>query len=275
MPSPSPASAPPARWRAIPAVARADLAARLRVPQPGGELSRPDRHSRSRRGGGRHRRRWRARARAVAAAGAAARGCARRAAARCGWSKIVRSRRWPDGSRRSLRNSASRCRTPMAPIANYVPFVVTGDLVFVSGQVPAVDGKIAITGKVGAGSDAREGKAAARQCFINVLVHLKAACGGDLDRVQQVVRLGGFIAAPPEFTEHAQVMNGASRSGGRGVRRGRPACPHHHRRAVACRPTRRSRWRACSALPDGLSFPSGGQLPYPERTCPTVRRRSR
>ena len=54
------------------------------------------------------------------------------------------------------------------------------------------------------------GKEAARLCFINVLVHLKAACGGDLDRVRRVVRLGGFIASPPEFTQHAQVMNGAS-----------------------------------------------------------------
>jgi enamine deaminase RidA (YjgF/YER057c/UK114 family) len=101
--------------------------------------------------------------------------------------------------------------TPMPPIANYVPFVRTGDLVVVSGQVPAVDGKIVATGHVGPGGlSIEEGQQAARQCFINVLVHLKAACGGDLDRVQQVVRLGGFIAAPAEFKQHAQVMNGAS-----------------------------------------------------------------
>ena len=73
---------------------------------------------------------------------------------------------------------------PMPPIANYVPYVVTGNLVVVSGQVPAVDGKIAITGKVGWGVSIDQGKEAARLCFINVLVHLKAACGGDLDRVQ-------------------------------------------------------------------------------------------
>src|ERR1700677_2589887 len=100
--------------------------------------------------------------------------------------------------------------TAMPPLANYVPYVMTGDLVFVSGQVPAVDGKIAITGKVAAGVSVEQGQAAARQCFINVLVHLKAACGGDLDRVKQVVRLGGFVASPAEFTGHAQVMNGAS-----------------------------------------------------------------
>lgn len=99
---------------------------------------------------------------------------------------------------------------PMPPIANYVPYVVTGNLVVVSGQVPAIDGKIAVTGKVSWGVSPDQAKEAARLCFINVLVHLKAACGGDLDRVKRVVRLGGFIAAPSEFTQHAQVMNGAS-----------------------------------------------------------------
>src|SRR3954466_9642243 len=82
--------------------------------------------------------------------------------------------------------------TPMAPIANYVPFVRTGDLVVVSGQAPAVGGKIAVTGRVGAGLSIEQAQHAARLCFINVLVHLKAACDGDLDRVRQVVRLGGF-----------------------------------------------------------------------------------
>ncbi len=99
---------------------------------------------------------------------------------------------------------------PMAPIANYVPFVISGDIVVVSGQVPAVDGKVAVTGKLTQGVSIEQGSAAARQCFINVLVHLKAACGGDLDRVRQVVRLGGFVACPPDFTQHALVMNGAS-----------------------------------------------------------------
>lgn len=100
--------------------------------------------------------------------------------------------------------------TPMAPIANYVPFVRTGDLVVVSGQVPVQDGKVAIAGKVGEAVSLEQGVAAARLCFINVLAQLRAACGGDLDRVQQVIRLGGFIAAPAAFTQHAAVMNGAS-----------------------------------------------------------------
>jgi enamine deaminase RidA (YjgF/YER057c/UK114 family) len=100
--------------------------------------------------------------------------------------------------------------TPTAPIANYLPYVVAGNLVVVSGQIPLRDGALGWTGKLGADISVADGQAAARQCFINVLVHVKAACGGDLDRVRQVVRLGGFIACPPDFTQHAAVMNGAS-----------------------------------------------------------------
>ena len=99
---------------------------------------------------------------------------------------------------------------PMAPIANYVPYVITGKLVVISGQLPAIDGKVAFTGKVGVDLNIEQGAAAARQSFINLLVHLKAACGGDLDRVTRVVRLGGFVASPPSFTQHAVAMNGAS-----------------------------------------------------------------
>jgi enamine deaminase RidA (YjgF/YER057c/UK114 family) len=100
--------------------------------------------------------------------------------------------------------------TPMAPVANYVPYVITGDLVVVSGQLPAVDGKLAAVGKITEGVTPEQGAAGARHCFINLLAQLKVACGGDLDRVRQVVRLGGFIAAPASFTQHATVMNGAS-----------------------------------------------------------------
>ena len=95
------------------------------------------------------------------------------------------------------------------PIANYVPAVVTGDLLFVSGQVPMRDGKIAYTGKLGVAVPIEMGQQAAQLCFINVLAQALAALG-TLDRVVRVVRLGGFVAAGPEFTQHAQVMNGAS-----------------------------------------------------------------
>lgn len=100
--------------------------------------------------------------------------------------------------------------TPMAPVANYVPYVITGNLIVVSGQIPAVDGKVTITGRVGGGLTVEQGQAAARLCFVNVLAQLRVACHGDLGRVRRVVRLGGFIASPPEFTQHAAVMNGAS-----------------------------------------------------------------
>jgi enamine deaminase RidA (YjgF/YER057c/UK114 family) len=98
----------------------------------------------------------------------------------------------------------------MAPVANYLPYVVTGNLVVISGQLPAVDGKVAVIGKVGAEVSVEQGQHAARLCFTNLLTHLREACGGDLGRVRRVVRLGGFIASPPDFTQHAAVMNGAS-----------------------------------------------------------------
>ena len=100
--------------------------------------------------------------------------------------------------------------TPMAPLANYVPYTVSGALVVVSGQVPAQDGRVAVTGLLGDGVSVEQGQEAAKLCFLNVLAHLKAACGGDLDRVTRVLRLGGFVSAGPGFTQHALVMNGAS-----------------------------------------------------------------
>jgi len=98
---------------------------------------------------------------------------------------------------------------PAAPIANYVPAVISGKLLIVSGQVPMREGKIAYTGKLGASVRVEIGQQAAQLCFINVLAQARAALGS-LDRVSRVLRLGGFIAAVPEFTQHAQVMNGAS-----------------------------------------------------------------
>jgi enamine deaminase RidA (YjgF/YER057c/UK114 family) len=100
--------------------------------------------------------------------------------------------------------------TPAAPIANYVPYAVSGKLVVISGQIPLREGKVAFTGKVGQDLTPEQGQEAARLCFVNLLAQLRAAAGGDLDRVARVLRLGGFIAAPAAFTQHAAVMNGAS-----------------------------------------------------------------
>jgi len=99
---------------------------------------------------------------------------------------------------------------PAAPVANYIGYNLVGNLLVVSGQIPFVDGKVAFTGKVGDALSIEQGQDAARVCFINLVAQVKAACGGDLDRVKRVVRLGGFIAAGPDFTQHAVVMNGAS-----------------------------------------------------------------
>ena len=99
--------------------------------------------------------------------------------------------------------------TPAAPIANYVPYTIAGSLLVVSGQIPLRDGAVAYVGKVSADVSLDDGREAARLCFINLMAQVKAATG-DLDRVKRVLRLGGFIAAPASFTQHAAVMNGAS-----------------------------------------------------------------
>jgi enamine deaminase RidA (YjgF/YER057c/UK114 family) len=102
--------------------------------------------------------------------------------------------------------------SPAAPVANYVPFVRTGNLVIISGQLClGTDGKLADAhkGKLGAEVSMEVGQEAARLCAVNLLAQLRAAIG-DLDRVVRCVRLGGFINAVPTFAQLAPVMNGAS-----------------------------------------------------------------
>ena len=102
--------------------------------------------------------------------------------------------------------------TPAAPVANYVPFVRTGNLVIISGQLClGLDGKLgeAHKGKLGGEIGMEAGQEAARLCAINLLAQLKAAVG-DLDNVVRCVRLGGFINAVPTYAQLAPVMNGAS-----------------------------------------------------------------
>jgi enamine deaminase RidA (YjgF/YER057c/UK114 family) len=99
---------------------------------------------------------------------------------------------------------------PTAPVANYVPFVRTGNLLMVSGQLCFdADGNLVARGKVGGGVSLEDGTKAARVCAINLLAQVKAALG-DLDKVVRVVRLGGFINSAPDFLEGPKVMNGAS-----------------------------------------------------------------
>jgi enamine deaminase RidA (YjgF/YER057c/UK114 family) len=99
---------------------------------------------------------------------------------------------------------------PAAPVANYVGFVRTGNLLFVSGQVCIdAEGKLIAKGKLGAGVTIEQGNAAARGCAINLLAQIKAALG-DLDKVVRVVRLGGFVNSAPDFLDGPKVLNGAS-----------------------------------------------------------------
>lgn len=95
------------------------------------------------------------------------------------------------------------------PIANYVPAVRTGNLVFIAGQLPLKDGQVAVEGKLGDSVSLEQGVQAARLCALNILAQAKGAIG-DLDRVVRVVKLTGFVACSPAFTQHPQVVNGAS-----------------------------------------------------------------
>lgn len=95
------------------------------------------------------------------------------------------------------------------PVANYVPYAVAGNLLFISGQISkAADGTI-VTGLLGRDVTVEDGQAAARLCALNILAQAKAALG-DLDRVAQVMRLTGFVAATADFADHPKVINGAS-----------------------------------------------------------------
>ncbi|MGC2411689.1 MAG: RidA family protein [Stellaceae bacterium] len=99
---------------------------------------------------------------------------------------------------------------PAVPVANYVPYTMSGNIVFISGQLCQWNGELRYTGKLGAAVAIADGQAAARLCALNILAHLKTACGGDLDRVRRCLRLGGFVNCTPEFTDMPQIVNGAS-----------------------------------------------------------------
>ena len=98
---------------------------------------------------------------------------------------------------------------PVAPVATYAPFVVSGDLVFISGQVSFANGAL-IKGRLGDDLDLEGGIAAARACGLNLLAQLKSAVGGDLDRVRRVVKLGAFVSCTPDFVDQPKVANGCS-----------------------------------------------------------------
>lgn len=96
-----------------------------------------------------------------------------------------------------------------APAANYVPFVVVGDIVYVSGQISSDETGL-ITGTLGSDMPTEGGAAAARCCAISLLAQVKAACGGDLDRLVRVIKLTGFVNSTADYTDQPKVINGAS-----------------------------------------------------------------
>jgi enamine deaminase RidA (YjgF/YER057c/UK114 family) len=99
---------------------------------------------------------------------------------------------------------------PAAAVANYVPFVVTGSLLFVSGQLPLEDGKPMVQGRLGADVSLEDGVRAARLCALNLLAQARAACRGDLGRVRRLVRMTAYVAGTADFTDQPKVVNGAS-----------------------------------------------------------------
>ena len=100
--------------------------------------------------------------------------------------------------------------TPPAPVASYAPFVVSGKHVFVSGQVTLSPEGLKYVGTVGKELTTEDGRAAAKLCGVNLIAQLKAACGGDLDKVRRIVKLTVFVNAVAGFTQHPEVANGAS-----------------------------------------------------------------
>ena len=99
---------------------------------------------------------------------------------------------------------------PATPAANYVPFVISGPLVFIAGQIPFWNGEILHIGKVGAEISVEEAKQAARVCGLNLIAQLKSACSGDLDRVIQCVKIGVFVNCVDGFKQQPEIANGVS-----------------------------------------------------------------
>lgn len=97
-----------------------------------------------------------------------------------------------------------------APAANYVPYTISGNILYLSGQLPMENGKVAVTGIVGRDVDVAGAQRAAELCAINILAQAKAALGGDLGRIRRILKLNGFVASMPDFTEQHLVINGAS-----------------------------------------------------------------
>ena len=98
---------------------------------------------------------------------------------------------------------------PAAPVSNYLPFVLSGSSLYISGQLPVKDG-VMIKGCLGNDVSIEQGQEAARLCAINILAQVNAALGGDLGRIVRCIKLGGFVTSSPDFFDQPKVINGAS-----------------------------------------------------------------
>ena len=111
---------------------------------------------------------------------------------------------------KKLSSLGIKLEVPSTPAANYIPYSIVGNLVFVSGQLPFQKGKLPLTGIVGDEIEIDDAIKMAEICALNILSHLKEACKGDLDKVVKVIKLGGFVASNKNFTDQPMVINGAS-----------------------------------------------------------------
>lgn len=109
-----------------------------------------------------------------------------------------------------LRDKGIELPQAAAPQASYVPYVISGNLVFVAGQLPMWNGEIQVRGKLGDAVSLEQGQEAARLCGLNLIAQVREACGGDLDRVQRVVKLTGFVNSTPDYIDQPKVINGCS-----------------------------------------------------------------
>jgi enamine deaminase RidA (YjgF/YER057c/UK114 family) len=116
----------------------------------------------------------------------------------------------PSQAEQRLTDAGLKLPAPNPPVASYVPFTRSGNLIFVSGQVPLDDSGKPITGRLGDDVSIEEGQRCAERCALSIVAHLKHALGGELDRVVRVLRVGVFVNATAQFTAHPVVANGAS-----------------------------------------------------------------
>lgn len=109
-----------------------------------------------------------------------------------------------------LKNMGLKLPKPAMPVANYVPSVISGNQLYISGQLPMIDGETHFVGRLGRDYEISDGQKAAELCALNIISQAKVALEGDLGRVRRVVKLGGFVCCTKDFSQEPQVVNGAS-----------------------------------------------------------------